>query len=148
MRSTLIGTGGRAQRSRKQRGDAFVFRTYGGEVPDIAVTLKAVRRTLDRAGYEWATTHTLHRTVENQLPDAQVDPRVITSVMGHDPATSWSSYVNRNVDVAGIADLMGSSHPAPTNETVEDRTQTGPPRKTHTCRGRTRRSGALRVPGT
>lgn len=84
----------------------FVFPTQSGGVPDTVTARKAVRRKLDRAGFPWATFHTLRRTVERQLMDASVDPRVIMAVMGHDPATSWASYVDHksvDVDVAARA---------------------------------------------
>ena len=87
-------------------GAKFVFPAQRGGVPDLATTMKAVRRTLDRAGFPWVTFHTLRRTVERQLMDADADPRVIMAVMGHDPATSWSAYVDRNVDVSGVAGLL------------------------------------------
>lgn len=39
--------------------------------------------------------------------DAGVDPRVIMSVMGHDPATSWASYVDsKSVDVDVAASVL------------------------------------------
>lgn len=82
----------------------FVFPTRSGGVPDAVTARKAVRRKLDRAGFPWATFHTLRRTVERQLMDAGVDPRVIMSVMGHDPATSWASYVDhKSVDIDSAA---------------------------------------------
>lgn len=82
----------------------FVFPTQSGGVPDSVTARKAVRRKLDRAGFPWATFHTLRRTVERQLMDANVDPRVIMAVMGHDPATSWASYVDhKSVDVSAAA---------------------------------------------
>lgn len=82
----------------------FVFPTQSGGVPDSVTARKAVRRKLDRAGFPWATFHTLRRTVERQLMDANVDPRVIMAVMGHDPATSWASYVDhKSVDVDAAA---------------------------------------------
>lgn len=87
-------------------GAKFVFPAQMGGVPDLATAMKAVRRTLDRAGFPWVTFHTLRRTVELQLMDADADPRVIMAVMGHDPATSWSAYVDRNVDVSGVAGLL------------------------------------------
>lgn len=87
-------------------GTEFVFPSQMGGVPDLATTTKAVRRTLDRAGFPWVTFHTLRRTVERQLMDAGVDARVIMAVMGHDPATSWSAYVDRNVDVSDVATVI------------------------------------------
>lgn len=87
-------------------GTEFVFPSQRGGVPDLATTTKAVRRTLDRAGFPWVTFHTLRRTVERQLMDAGVDARVIMAVMGHDPATSWSAYVDRNVDVSDVATVI------------------------------------------
>lgn len=87
-------------------GSEFVFPSHTGGVPDLATTTKAVRRTLDRAGFPWVTFHTLRRTVERQLMDAGVDARVIMAVMGHDPATSWSAYVDRNVDVSDVASVI------------------------------------------
>src|SRR5699024_5500243 len=89
----------------------FVFPTQSGGVPDTVTARKAVRRKLDRAGFPWATFHTLRRTVERQLMDASVDPRVIMAVMGHDPATSWASYVDhKSVDVDVAATAL-ASHP-------------------------------------
>lgn len=38
--------------------------------------------------------------------DAGVDARVIMSVMGYDPATSWSANVDRNVDVSNVATVI------------------------------------------
>ncbi|MCG7308006.1 tyrosine recombinase XerC [Brachybacterium sp. ACRRE] len=87
-------------------GAEFVFPSQTGGVPDLATTTKAVRRTLDRAGFPWVTFHTLRRTIERQLMDAGVDPRMIMAVMGHDPATSWSAYVDRNVDVSDVAAVI------------------------------------------
>src|SRR5690625_7865438 len=58
----------------------FVFPTQSGGVPDTVTARKAVRRKLDRAGFPWATFHTLRRTVERQLMDASVDPRVIMEI--------------------------------------------------------------------
>ncbi|GAA1491570.1 site-specific integrase [Brachybacterium sacelli] len=87
-------------------GSDFVFPAQMGGVPDLATASKAVRRTLDRAGFPWVTFHTLRRTVERQLMDAGVDARVIMAVMGHDPATSWSAYVDRNVDVSAVAGII------------------------------------------
>lgn len=71
------------------------------------MTQKAVRRVLDCAGFPWATFHTLRRTVEGRLADAGTDPRVIMSVVEHDPATSWAAYTDRGVDVSGAADVLG-----------------------------------------
>lgn len=87
-------------------GAKFVFPAQMGGVLDLVTTMKAVRRTVDRAGFPWATFHTLRRTVERQLLDADADPRVIMAVMGHDSATSWSAYVDRNVDASGVAGLL------------------------------------------
>ena len=88
-------------------GAAFVFPAQRGGLPDQTAARKAVRRKLDRAGFPWVTFHTLRRTVERQLMDASVDPRVIMSVMGHDPATSWASYVDsRSVDVDVAASVL------------------------------------------
>ncbi|MFI8777255.1 tyrosine-type recombinase/integrase [Brachybacterium paraconglomeratum] len=85
----------------------FVFPAQTGGVPDAVTARKAVRRKLDRAGFPWATFHTLRRTVERQLMDANVDPRVIMAVMGHDPATSWASYVDhKSVDVGAAAEAL------------------------------------------
>lgn len=85
----------------------FVFPSRAGAVPDPTTTKKAVRRKLDRAGFPWVTFHTLRRTVERQLMDAGVDPRVIMAVMGHDPATSWASYVDqKSVDVHSAAEVL------------------------------------------
>lgn len=52
------------------------------------------------------TFHTLRRTVGRQLMDAGVDARVIMAMMGHDPTTSWSAYVDRNVDVSDVATVV------------------------------------------
>ena len=88
-------------------GAAFVFPAQRGGLPDQTAARKAVRRKLDRAGFPWVTFHTLRRTVERQLMDAGVDPRVIMSVMGHDPATSWASYVDsKSVDVDVAASVL------------------------------------------
>ena len=88
-------------------GGPFVFPSHQGGVPDIATTQKAVRRALDRAGFPEVTFHTLRRTVEARLMEAETDPRVIMAVMGHDPATSWGHYVDRGVVVGGVADVLG-----------------------------------------
>lgn len=88
-------------------GAAFVFPAHEGGVPDQVVASKAIRRTLDRAGFPWVSFHTLRRTVEARLMEAETDPRVIMAVMGHDPPTSWSAYVDRGVDVSGAADALG-----------------------------------------
>ena len=103
-----VGTSiiGRPRRLSRHRRASPTHRSYPltCEEPDSVTARKAVRRKLDRAGFPWATFHTLRRTVERQLMDANVDPRVIMAVMGHDPATSWASYVDhKSVDVSAAA---------------------------------------------
>lgn len=106
----------RQERAKVEHGDVkttyhsieIVFPTQSSGVPDAVTARKAVRRKLDRAGFPWATFHTLRRTVERPLRDADVAPRVIMAAMGNDPATSWTSYVDhKSVDVDAGSRTLG-----------------------------------------
>lgn len=79
----------------------YILATDRRTTPDPDNTRSDVRRVLDNAGFPWATTHTLRRTVENRLVAARVPPQVIERLMGHTATTGHKAYWDRKIDVRG-----------------------------------------------
>lgn len=72
--------------------DTHVFLSETGRAPDQDNMRKPLREVFDRAGYPWATFHTLRRTVRSTLARQGVSDQDIALFMGHSERVSKSSY--------------------------------------------------------
>lgn len=69
----------------------------GARVWEKANCANALRRTLDGAGFEWATPHSLRRTVASLAHEAGAPLVDIADQLGHaDPGMTARVYLGRN----------------------------------------------------
>ncbi|WP_277050851.1 tyrosine-type recombinase/integrase [Ruania albidiflava] len=74
---------------------------------DASAVERALRSILDRAGFPWATAHTLRRTVVTLLIEQGVDVGLVADMVGHaDPTVTLREYVGRNRDLSALADVL------------------------------------------
>ncbi|MFR4188978.1 tyrosine-type recombinase/integrase [Corynebacterium glyciniphilum] len=68
-----------------------------------------LRSALDRAGYEWVTSHTFRRTVATRLDDCGVSARLVADQLGHSqPSMTQDRYMGRDVVIVQALDLLPS----------------------------------------
>ncbi len=89
--------------------DEVVFPSPLGRIRDSSNTAGDLRRTFDRAGFEWVTSHTLRKTVATRLDDAGYSARQIADHLGHaHPSMTQDVYLGRraaNPEIAQILEL-------------------------------------------
>lgn len=84
------------------------FASKVGQPRDLPNVLNTLRGILDRAGCEWAGSHTFRRTVATMLDGKGVGTGAIATVLGQDPVTT-SSYIK----TAKVGDAAASALDSP-----------------------------------
>ncbi|MGW6131331.1 tyrosine-type recombinase/integrase [Cellulomonas sp. NPDC055163] len=69
--------------ARESSAAGVVFASPRGKVRDQSNTSSAIRRVLDGAGLEWATSHTFRRTAATMLDQSGLSARAVATVLGH-----------------------------------------------------------------
>ncbi|MGE3272956.1 MAG: tyrosine-type recombinase/integrase [Chloroflexota bacterium] len=81
--------------------------TDNGKVRDRRNVARELRRTLDLAGLEWATPHTLRRTVATDIDAAGLPIALAANVLGHaDPSMTARVYLGRKGSTAAAAAVL------------------------------------------
>jgi integrase len=97
----------RLQERRRSGVSAFgyVFASPGtGGRRDRRNAARAMRDVMDRAGFAWATPHTLRRTAATLIADAGLPVNLAADVLGHaDASMTARVYLGRKVDVSRAA---------------------------------------------
>jgi len=85
-------------------GSEVMFPSPLGRVRDTSKAAADIRRVVDRAGFDWVSSHTLRKTVATRLDDAGFSARQIADHLGHaQPSMTQDVYLGRraaNPDVA------------------------------------------------
>jgi integrase len=99
----------RHRRGKHARADDVVFPSPLGRLRDRSNTTADLRTAFDRAGFAWATSHTLRKTVATRLDDAGLSARQIADQLGHArPSLTQDVYMGRKVvssDAAHALDM-------------------------------------------
>ncbi|MGW5239240.1 site-specific integrase [Monashia sp. NPDC004114] len=97
-------------RVRHARGvslEAPVFPDTRGGLRDPSNTRRALRRALDRAGFDWVTSHNFRKTTATVLDDAGLSARLIADQLGHArPSMTQDVYMGRRAVDARAADAL------------------------------------------
>lgn len=96
--------------SRRQSGGAamsgVVFRSPLGQIRHRSNTTGDLRRALDRAGFDWVSSHTFRKTVATRL-DAGLTARQIADDLGRArPSLTQDVYLGRNVVSSQAASVL------------------------------------------
>ena len=110
-----------------------VFSNLFGGLRDAKNTRRDVRAALDRAGFDWVTSHSFRKTTATMLDEAGLSARVIADQLGHArPSMTQDVYMGRKAVDARVAEALeqalGSTAPteAPTKK-GEKRVSGDPP---------------------
>lgn len=83
-----------------------VFASPRGMVRDQSNTSTAIRRVLDGAGLEWATSHTFRRTAATLLDQSGMSARAVATALGHSqPSMTQDVYM-----AADFTDARAAQH--------------------------------------
>ena len=83
-------------RARGARLDEPVFPDSLGGLRDPSNTRRALRQALDKAGFEWVTSHNFRKTTATLLDEAGLSARVIADQLGHArPSMTQDVYMGR-----------------------------------------------------
>jgi len=95
------------RRARGVRLGEPVFPDSLGGLRDPSNTRRALRQALDKAGFEWVTSHTFRKTTATLLDQAGLSARVIADQLGHArPSMTQDVYMGRkSVDSRASAAL-------------------------------------------
>jgi integrase len=81
-----------------------VFPSPLGRVRDTSNTAADLRRVLDRAGFDWVSSHTLRETVATRLDDAGFSAGQIADHLGHaQPSMTQDVYLGRRAACPEVA---------------------------------------------
>jgi len=84
-----------------------VFSDSLGGLRDPKNTRRDVRAALDRAGFDWATSHSFRKTTATMLDEAGLSARVIADQLGHArPSMTQDVYMGRKVVDARVAEAL------------------------------------------
>ncbi|MFI5074101.1 MAG: tyrosine-type recombinase/integrase, partial [Actinomycetales bacterium] len=73
-----------------------VFTDSRGGLRDPSNTRRMLRKALDRAGFEWVTSHNFRKTTATLLDDAGLSARLIADQLGHArPSMTQDVYMGR-----------------------------------------------------
>jgi integrase len=98
---------GRRANSRPVRAADVVFASPLGHVRDASNTSSDLRRALNRAEFEWVTSHTFRKTVATRLDEAGLSARQIADHLGHArPSVTQDVYMGRNVVSTRAAEVL------------------------------------------
>ncbi|MGL5929402.1 MAG: tyrosine-type recombinase/integrase [Dermatophilaceae bacterium] len=76
--------------------DAPVFPDTRGGLRDPSDTRRTLRAALDRAGFDWVTSHNFRKTTATLLDDAGLSARLIADRLGHArPSMTQDVYLGR-----------------------------------------------------
>lgn len=93
-----------------------VFSNSLGGLRDPKNTRRDVRAALDRANFDWVTSHSFRKTTATMLDEAGLSARVIADQLGHTrPSMTQDVYMGRKVVDARVAealeDALGKTSP-------------------------------------
>ena len=89
------------------RSAGVVFASPLGHVRDASNTTSDLRRALDRAHFDWVTSHTFRKTVATRLDEAGLSARQIADHLGHArPSVTQDVYMGRNVASTRAAEVL------------------------------------------
>ena len=83
-----------------------MFSNSLGGLRDPKNTRRDVRAALDRAGFNWVTSHTLRKTTATMLDEAGLSARVIADQLGARPSMRQDVYMGRKVVDARVAEAL------------------------------------------
>ena len=94
-----------------------VFSNSLGGLRDPKNTRRDVRAALDRAGFDWVTSHSFRKTTATMLDEAGLSARVIADQLGHArPSMTQDVYMGRKAVDARVAealeDALGKTPPS------------------------------------
>ncbi len=84
---------------------------------DKQITRRDVRAALDRAGFDWVTSHSFRKTTATMLDEAGLSARMIADQLGHArPSMTQDVYMGRKAVDARVAealeDALGKTPPS------------------------------------
>lgn len=89
------------------RLDAPVFPDTLGGLRDPSNTRRCLRRALDRAGFEWVTSHNFRKTTATVLDEAGLSARLIADQLGHSrPSMTQDVYMGRKAVDPRVAQAL------------------------------------------
>jgi len=84
-----------------------VFAAVRGGLRDPSNTQADLRDALQTAGFAWATSHTLRKTVATLMDDAGLSPRAAADQLGHPkPSMTQDVYMGRKIAHTGAAAVL------------------------------------------
>lgn len=90
------------------RTDVAVFPSPLGRMRDKSNTTSDLRRTFDRLGFPWVTSHTMRKTVATRLHKAKVPTSEISDQLGHSRVSmTQDHYIGRGVASVAAASILG-----------------------------------------
>jgi integrase len=86
-----------------------VFPAPKGSLRDPSNTAEHLRQALDRAGFDWVTSHIFRKTVATLMDGAGLSSRAAADQLGHaNPSMTQDVYMGRKVSSTGAADVLES----------------------------------------
>ena len=93
--------------ARRPRTEDLVFPAMRGGLRDPSNTQADLRDALERAGFGWATSHTLRKTVATLMDQAGLSARAAADQLGHAKASMTQDlYMGRRVSATGAAHVL------------------------------------------
>jgi integrase len=93
--------------TRRSPGYGPVFPAPQGGLRDPSNTQADLRHALANAGYGWATSHTIRKTVATLMDEAGLSPRATADQLGHaKPSMTQDVYMGRKIAFTGAADVL------------------------------------------
>ena len=84
-----------------------MFSNLFGGLRDPKNTRREVRAALDRAGFDWVTSHSFRKTTATMLDEAGLSARVIADQLGHArPSMTQDVYMGRKAVDARVAEAL------------------------------------------
>jgi integrase len=94
---------------RRTPAEGLVFPATKGGLRDPSNTQADLRDALQTAGFAWATSHTLRKTVATLMDHAGLSARAAADQLGHAKASmTQDHYMGRRIAVTGAADALDS----------------------------------------
>lgn len=93
---------------RRTPSEGLVFPASRGGLRDPSNMQADLRDALERAGFGWATSHTLRKTVATLMDQAGLSARAAADQLGHAKASMTQDvYMGRRIAVTGAAEVLG-----------------------------------------
>ena len=84
-----------------------VFPAPKGSLRDPSNTASDLRRALDKAGFEWVTSHMFRKTVATLMDEGGLSSRAAADQLGHaNPSMTQDAYMGRKVASTGAAAIL------------------------------------------